>query len=226
MFDRDDTRFEPLNNNGRAASSAARIGDALEARVPAPPHDLHHAFNENQIASKQWLLDRLYDTLGGRYGTIYILGGWYGVLGAMLLSDGRFKIDRIFSFDIDPGCEVVANRINGDHVATGCFKAITADAGELDFRRFNGANGARRDAPDLVINTSCEHMESAEVWYRRVPAGMLQVYQSNDYFDCPEHVNCVADLDAFKEQLPMSELLHGGTLPRRKYTRFMLIGRK
>ncbi len=225
MFDRDDTRSEPLNNNGRP-SSAACIGDALEAQVPAPPHDLHHAFNENQIASKQWLLDRLYDTLGGRYGTIYILGGWYGVLGAMLLRDRRFEIGRIFSFDIDPGCEAVAKRINEDHVASGRFKAITADAGELDFRRFNGADGACRDAPDLVINTSCEHMESAEAWYRRVPSGMLQVYQSNDYFDCPEHVNCVADLDAFKEQLPMSELLHEGTLPRRKYTRFMLIGRK
>ncbi len=91
MLDRDDTRSEPLNNNGRAPS-AARIGDALAARVPPPPHERHHALNENQIASKQWLLDRLYDTLGGRYGTIYILGGWYGVLGAMLLSDGRFML--------------------------------------------------------------------------------------------------------------------------------------
>ena len=53
---------------------------------------------------------------------------------------------------------------------------------------------------------------------------MPLVLQSNDYFDCPEHVNCVADLAAFKTQVPMSEVHYEGTLRRRRYSRFMLIG--
>ena len=65
------------------AASAARVerlGELLIARLPSPPGDLHHAVNGNQIASKQWLLDKLHAACGGRFGTVFILGGWYGVL--------------------------------------------------------------------------------------------------------------------------------------------------
>jgi hypothetical protein len=69
-------------------------------------------------------------------------------------------------------------------------------------------------------------MPSAEAWYGRLPTGILQALQSNDYFDCDEHVNCIADLTAFKRQAPMSEVLYEGALQRKRYSRFMLIGRK
>jgi len=39
-------------------------------------------------------------------------------------------------------------------------------------------------------------------------------------------VNCIKDLAAFKQQMPMSELLYEGALQRKHYSRFMLIGRK
>jgi hypothetical protein len=38
-------------------------------------------------------------------------------------------------------------------------------------------------------------------------------------------VNCAPDLPAFQAQAPMAEPLYAGTLPRKRYTRFMLIGR-
>ena len=63
-------------------------------------------------------------------------------------------------------------------------------------------------------------------WYDGIPAGMLMVLQSNDMFDEEDHVNCVADLEDFKRQAPLSELLFAGALPLKRYTRFMLIGRK
>ena len=69
-------------------------------------------------------------------------------------------------------------------------------------------------------------MAPTSAWYDGVPPGTLQVHQSNDYFDCPEHVNCVADLEAFKADLPMGEVLYQGSMARKRYTRFMLIGRK
>jgi hypothetical protein len=119
-------------------------------------------------------------------------------------------------------------------VAEGRFEALTADVRELDYTGLNGSSDGRppgaagngTQGADLVINTSCEHLAPTSAWYDRVPPGTLQVHQSNDYFDCPEHVNCVADLEAFKADLPMDEVLYQGSMARKRYTRFMLIGRK
>jgi len=83
-----------------------------------------------------------------------------------------------------------------------------------------------REPFDLVINTSCEHVEDFERFYARVPDGQQLVLQSNDYVTCAEHVNCVSDLAAFRAQAPMRERLFEGKRRMRRYTRFMLIGRK
>jgi len=231
MLDRDEVPAElpagPASVPGRPALEAL-----LNARVPAPPADLQHALNHNQIACKTWLLDALFDALGGRFGTVSLLGGWYGVLGALLLGDDRFQVDRVLSYDIDPDCARVAGWLNRKHAPDGRFQAVTADVRDLDYERLDGrvaapgAAGNGAQAPDLVINTSCEHITPTEAWYGRIPPETLQVLQSNDYFDCPDHVNCQTDLDAFKADLPMRELYYQGSMARKRYTRFMLIGRK
>ena len=222
MFDSDETRPKRLNGSAVALQSG---GDGrpmfLGLPIPPGPPDVHFAFSENQIVSKTWLVDKVYETLGGRFGTVYILGGWYGVLGAILLNDARFKIGRVLSVDIDPGCADFAARLNARHAAEDRFGAITADVCVLDYNREDGTT-----AVNLAINTSCEHMPSTEAWYGRLPVGILQAFQSNDYFDCPEHVNCIADLEAFKRQVPMAEVLYEGALQRKRYSRFMLVGRK
>ncbi len=219
MFDHDGLKSETLTDLA-AFSGPADFSEGVRGRFTAPPEGLEHAFNANQIASKTWLLDRTYETLGGDFGTVHVLGGWYGALGALLLGDARFRVARVLSYDIDPVCAPVAERVNATASAQGRFKAITADAVTLDYRLGAG------QAPNLVINTSCEHMPPEADWYGRIPAGMPMAVQSNDYFDCDEHVNCVADLAALKVQLPMSELYYEGMLKRRRYTRFMLIGRR
>jgi hypothetical protein len=227
MFDGETIRAEALNQLVPEAG-APYLGTVMSVRVPSPPEDLHYAFSENQIVSKKWLLDKLFESLGGRFGTVYVLGGWYGVLGAMMLNDDRFEVGRVLSYDVDPRCATVAERINGAHAEAGRFKAETADVRSLDYALSDGpdpANGSGRVA-NLVINTSCEHIAPVEAWYGRVPVGMPQAHQSNDQFDCPEHVNCVASLEDFKAQLPMAELVFEGALARRRYSRFMLVGRK
>lgn len=209
-------------------AGAPYLGAVMSVRVPSPPEDLHYAFSANQIVSKKWLLDKVFEGLGGRFGTVYVLGGWYGVLGAMMLNDDRFQVGRVVSYDIDQRCAPVAERINGAHAEAGRFRAETADARGLDYALCDGpdpANGSGRPV-NLVINTSCEHIAPVEAWYERVPAGMLQAHQSNDQFDCPEHVNCVTSIEEFKAQLPMADLVFEGALARRRYSRFMLIGRK
>jgi hypothetical protein len=184
--------------------------------------DLGHALNPNQIASKRWLADALVAAAGGRFGTVTVLGGWFGVLAALLLDDRRLTIGRVVSVDIDPRCAEVARSLNATHVKSGRFAAHTADMHAIAYPP-PGAAGAD---PDLVVNTSCEHLADFAAWFGKVPPGQLLALQSNDYLAIAEHVNCVPDLAAFRAQAPLAELLFSGVQPRKRYRRFMLIGRK
>ena len=91
-------------------------------------------------------------------------------------------------------------------------------------KRSDGSEVELIDAPDTIINTSCEHIKEFERWYLKLPKEKLVILQSNDYFTLPEHINCVKDLDEFKEQCPMKTLLYSGVLESKSYNRFMLIG--
>ena len=197
------------------------ISDLLHTTARYPTPELGNAFNRNQIRSKVWLADKLYDAAQGSLGTVFILGGWYGVLGSILLNDTRFDCDQIVSVDIDNSCKPVAETLNRRYVADRKFLAITADMLEFDFPIEKKSS---RNA--TIINTSCEHMPDFSTWFRRLPGDALITLQSNNFYSCPEHINCVPDLAEFKQQAPLREYLYEGELALKKYTRFMLIGRK
>lgn len=180
------------------------------------------ALNKNQTACKKWLLEELARVRGPELGRVHILAGWYGLLGAMLLADPRLGIAHLTVMDIDPACEDVALSLNATHVRAGRFAFRRQDIHELDYS--SPPEGLQ--APDIVINTSCEHLAGFAHWYARLPEGVTLVLQSNDYVAIPEHVNCVESLADFERQAPMRERLYAGALKLDKYTRFMLIGRK
>jgi len=198
--------------------------DVLAALTRHQEPGIGVALNKNQMASKLWLADSLFATLGARLGNVLVLGGWVGALGAVLLHDRRFDIRRVISIDIDARCAPIAESLNATHVRAGRFSARTADMLGLDYAPNTGRSADER--ADLIINTSCEHLPDFQRWYACVPDGQLLVLQSNDYFACNEHVNCVADLAAFRTQAPLAEPLFAGERRMRRYTRFMLIGRK
>ena len=135
----------------------------------------------------------------------------------------RFAIGRITSIDIDPACAPVAECLNARHAAAGRFEARTADMLDVDYM---GRRRRDQGAPTLIINTSSEHLAEFDRWFARIPAGPWLALQSNDYFACDEHVNSVASLAAFQEQAPLAHLRFAGERRLRRYTRFMLIGRK
>jgi hypothetical protein len=210
-----DFTFDILRGLAKYTGSAF-IRALAEAVTRHPRHNIAQALGHRQIASKMWLRDTLLATLGGRFSTVWVMGGWYGVLPAMLFDDPRFSIGRVVSFDIDPDCRPVAETLNGRAFREGRFAAVTADMYALDY--------GGEDRPDLVVNTSCEHIPDMAAWLALLPQGPPLVLQSNDYFSEPEHVNCVADLSAFIAQCRLSTLAYSGALDLRKYTRFMLIG--
>jgi hypothetical protein len=199
---------------GIAAYACSPLVQGL-ARVIArhPEADIANAFNHKQVACKMWARDELFESCGRRFGHIWVLGGWYGVFAAMLFDDARFDIGAIDSIDIDPSVAPIARTLN--HEAGERFQAITGDMYALDY-------AAAR--PDLVVNTSCEHIADVRRWLDLLPRGTQVMLQSNDYFSEPTHINCVASLECFEEMAALKELRFSGKLPMKKYTRFMLIG--
>lgn len=197
--------------------------DLLRVARSHPGPRLEAAFNRNQMACKLWLIRELRACLGPEPATVWVIGGWYGVLSALLLADPDLPLRRCVSIDLDPRCASIANILNQRHRDSNRFLAVTRDAHGLDYRDGEARLG---DPPDVLVNTSCEHFAEFGRWYGALPTGLTLALQSNDYRSCPEHSNCVDDLGAFRAQAPMAELSYGGELKLKRYTRFMLIGRK
>jgi hypothetical protein len=198
------------------------IRDIRDTVLAFPDSAIGVALNKQQTACKKWLVEEVARVCGPDLGEVHILAGWYGLLGAMLLADERLHVGKLTVIDIDPSCEAVSRSLNATHTKAGRFAFHCYDIVDLDY----SAPPPGLAVPDLLINTSCEHLADFAGWYDRLPEGMALVLQSNNYVAIPEHVNCVETLDAFRAQTPMREVLYAGELTLDKYTRFMLIGRK
>ncbi len=183
-----------------------------------PEAELDHAFNHKQIGSKIWAREKLIETLGPEIGNIWVLGGWYGVLAAILFDEPGLDIATITNIDIDAAVGPVAISLNEETAQAGKFHNSIADMYDLEYK-------TAENPPDLVINTSCEHIADLPGWLELLPKGMAVLMQSNNFYAEPSHINCVESQDAFEAQANLSEVLYKGALPLKKYTRFMLIGR-
>ena len=200
-------------------------------RHPEKIKRLTEAFSVGQVKSKLWLIEKL-STSPCYYEKIFICAGWYGTLAALMLHTIPECIGAIRSFDIDPDATLVADDMNRRNLIKGWkFKATTADIHDITYPfeyvtlRYDGSEAEVTEIPDLIINTSCEHIKNFEEWYDKIPRGIVVALQTNDFFEHKEHVNCVNDLNEFAKQSPMSEVFYEGELVLPKYTRFMRIGR-
>lgn len=171
------------------------------------------AFWSGQLKSKEWLIRNLRDHVK-KFVTVDIHGGWVGVLASMLFQSD-VPILNIRSIDIDPSCESIAVNMNKIEEIVGKFRAVTADMCNI-----------RSDA-DVIINTSCEHItqDQYELWLSGLPYNSLIVLQSNNY-NIPEHVRIAQDLEEFKQQSNLKNILFAGELELPLYKRFMIIGKQ
>lgn len=174
------------------------------------------AFSSGQIGSKLWLCKQLELTdLYSKETAIY--GGWYGLAAFLLLSRGRFNVERIRSYDMDPACEPIADMINENWVWQDWrFKAFTEDCNSL------------RTTADLIINTSTEHFDS-RAWWENIPSGTAVALQGNNMRH-DDHVNVTECLADFCDQFPLSVEVYRGQLPfvypDWSFDRYMVIGIK
>ena len=182
------------------------------------------SFTHGQITSKIWLCEEL-ENLQWSSDTTHIYGGWYAMTAFLLFSRGKFKVNYIESFDIDPECESVARMINDNWVIQKKFNAHTRDCS-------NPVEGKR----DLIINTSTEHFPSMD-WFHNIPSGTRIILQGNNMLH-DDHFIHSESLDSFKKTYPLSNIEYEGSrkfnysVPENDdyvdwdFTRYMMIGTK
>lgn len=169
------------------------------------------SFWESQLTSKQWIIDTLTNKNIVVYDSVYIFGGWFGVLGGMLL-DNFDHITKVYSIDINPNVKIIGEELNPD------VTFITSDMQDFTFEK----------VPSLIINTSTEHIpqEVFYLWLQKLPAFTPIVLQGNNYFSCDEHVRCTEDLEEFKKINFLDFISYEGELDCKQFKRFMTIGYK
>jgi hypothetical protein len=171
------------------------------------------AFWSGQLKSKEWLIKNLRKQVK-KFVTVDIHGGWVGTLASMLFQSD-VPVMSIRSIDIDPSCEPIAVNMNKIEEMVGKFQAITADMCSVT------------SEADVIINTSCEHItqEQYDLWLSKLPHTSLLVLQSNNY-NIPEHIRIAKDLEEFRLQTGLKNILYAGELDLPLYKRFMIIGNK
>ena len=205
---------------------------------------LTDAFSRGQLLSKLWLVDTV-NELGLDLGEhTYVCAGWYGVLPALMFE--RLDIDgKIYSFDIDPSTDNPADTLNKEYIIENMtFKSFVFDVRELTFEKqviprnhykysdataFEKQSGLQEiEPPSCIINTSCEHIENFDEWWKTIPEGMLVIMQNNNFVEHDDEtvVNTVNSQEEWSARLNLSETLFEGTLSLEKYDRYMCIGRK
>jgi hypothetical protein len=195
----------------------ADIADTLSKSPGAP---FPAAFNPKQIASKAWALDALYESLGGNFNQITVLGGWIGIFSAMLLNDPRFIIGNIDSLDLDPSCAAAAQQLNQRFADQGRFRALT---GDMYAHKWPDTASLSQN---LVVNTSAEHIPDPGLWAAGLPSGINVLVQSNNYRVMPEHISCVDSAAELSASLRLSKVVFEGAFEQRRYTRYMVIGQR
>ncbi len=178
---------------------------------------LLESFWHGQLESKKWLCEELPKVTHAEASKIVIFGGWHGILATMLFNS-ELGVRHIRSVDIDPACKDIALSMNKKYEIDGKFDAVTE----------NMCNYEYTEDPQIVINTSCEHItqEQYNTWLNKVPTDTWVVVQSNNFSSHPEHINCSENLLDFKWKSNISKEFYLGTLELPKYDRYMIIGRK
>lgn len=191
-------------------------------------------FSRGQMKSKFWLISEL-NNLDLVPENVAIYGGWYATIAHFLFYNWGDDLQKVRNFEIDPLAIAISDNFNYEQYNQSWrFKATVSDVSTIKWNEWKqlsyvvknrkGENQHETLDPDLIINTSCEHMDNS--WFKNIPEGKLVALQTNDYFSNEQHVNCCHDLTEAKEKYQFSKIYYSGTLDTGLYNRFMIIGRK
>lgn len=215
-----------------------RYTDSTHLRFPASYLDLvnsgefpHDAFTLGQLSSKAWLLEQLFlIELERLPSTAVLLGSWVGTLVLPFLerADTSWRlrqIERVYGIDSSPDAIEMSEKFNHRLVQSNWrYKGVVADCDLMDCSNMEFETGGELITlkPDLIFNTSCEHMSTD--WFHTCHPDQLIVMQTNDSPQYEGHINTCNSQEEMWEKYPMVTRLYSGALQTPAYTRFMQIG--
>ena len=180
------------------------------------------SFSPNQFLSKLNLINHIRSlNILNKNSEIVIFGGWYG---SILIPAFYNEVKKITLVDKD---NKVISRAKHNLFKDTDVEFICDDIFENFRNQYETAN--------LIINTSCEHMKPMKEWgpapqyknpwWDRVSPTYF-AFQSNNMFDIPTHINCVNNIEEFKEQMPSNaKIMIEDHIKDDRGTRFLLIGK-
>jgi len=168
--------------------------------------DIADSFSKTQLQSKQWLVEEMCKVNTKTNPEILILGGWYGSYLVPMLRDADFN--NITLTDINPKAVNIASQLHN------CSTFV-----------LNAVHPAQTFNPDIVINTSCEHMMTIGDAAVDNP-DCLYVLQSCDNPNDPGHINISTNTDDFVKKTGLSRIVFRGRINLGHKNRFMVIGYK
>ena len=180
------------------------------------------SFSPNQFLSKLNLINHIRSlNILNKNSEIVIFGGWYG---SILIPAFYNEVKKITLIDKD---NKVISRAKHNLFKDTDVEFICDDMFENFRNQYETAN--------LIINTSCEHMKPMKEWgpapqyknpwWDRVSPAYF-AFQSNNMFDIPTHINCVNNIEEFKEQMPSNaKIMIEDHIKDDRGTRFLLIGK-
>jgi hypothetical protein len=192
----------------------------IEANSRKYPVD---AFSLGQLASKAWLLKKLYPIATHPIKDWVIIGSWIGSLVPLLHQ--RFIINRVYGIDHDHRATILSEVFNRRYVQDDWkFKAVDADIRYLETKwlQFQTGNELIQVKPGVVINTSCEHMGTE--WFDTADSDQLIVMQTNNSDRFDGHINICSSVKEMQEKYNMQKVLYAGEFKMPAYTRYMQIG--
>lgn len=210
-------------------------------------NQLADAFSRGQVKSKIWMVSEL-AKIQKDFDMIHVHAGWFGqsrlYFDAASINYNKIRIletdstaaevsDYIFNLDLIQDYRIKSAEarlpLRNDDEETKDMKWVTRTGIEYIVKNYkNKTEYIEKTMPNLVINTSAEHMSS--VWYhkfinRPMETDPLFIIQTNNLFDIPEHQLCVHSIDHMLKKFPMERIEFAGELQLQGYKRFMLIGR-
>jgi len=208
-------KFTPeLAHDWKNAISATESEPYLLKRVT-------DSMNRSQLESKLWVVRELSELMLFPK-SVVILGGWYANFMAPLLF--QHGVSYITNFDLDPDVKRISYKFNKSHKDDETYKCyLTNVMFEPVF------NIKYKSKPDMIINTSCEHMFPM-TRFKKLNRGfsndVIYVLQSTNEDKYEDHINCVSGPEELAEQAEFVDIMYSGTKRLDNgMDRFMVIGR-
>ena len=197
--------------------------NTLEFIAHKYPHrykDFAYSIRKNQWVAKSWLMEHLSMINEKENPIVWVLGSWYGSVIVPLINHYIPDVKEIHLFDYDKEVFEICHKLHSKW-----NRKITRHCTDINFEI--DLLKSYDVQPDIVINTSCEHMYHMKALLLE-NKDILYAFQSNNFNLESAHINIAHNLEMFKQQCGLTEIEYEGSIPFHdhddEYKRWMLIG--